>query len=160
MFVTELDTFVLKFHQLWKAGHTAHLDLDTCAGKTWVGLRVQLGEVPGPPHHQHHPSTSLIKKKDSHSRQRRRARRAAARQMNVVEEAENGETVEETVDRDPATKPAEQSGNKKTTEEEVNEFSTEPEAEQAENPTNESENLTLNDEFCSDKRKMKQTLIL
>jgi hypothetical protein len=38
----------------------------------------------------------------------------------------------------------------KTTEEEVNEISTEPEAEQAETPTNESENLILNDEFCLD----------
>ena len=46
MVATELDTFVLKFHQLWKAGHTAHLDLDTCAGNAWVGLRVQLGHVP------------------------------------------------------------------------------------------------------------------
>ena len=155
MFVTELDTFVLKFHQLWKAGHTAHLDLDTCAGKAWVGLRVQLGEVPGPPHHQHRPSTSLIKKKDSPSRQRRRARRAAARQVNVAEEASNEETVEETVNTDPAKKPVEQSENKKTTEEEVNENSTELEAEQAENPKNESENLILNDEFCSDNDFMK-----
>ena len=29
MFVTELDSFVYKFHQLWNAGHSAHLDLDT-----------------------------------------------------------------------------------------------------------------------------------
>ena len=50
--VTELDTFIQKFHQLWNSGHTAHLDLDTCAWKAWVGLRVhvQLGYAPGPPH--------------------------------------------------------------------------------------------------------------
>ena len=70
--------------------------------------------------------------------------------MNVAEEASNEETVEETVNTDPAKKPVEQSENKKTTEEEVNENSTELEAEQAENPKNESENLILNDEFCSD----------
>ena len=45
---TELDTFIQKFHQLWNDGHTAHLDLDTCAGKAWVGLHVQLGHAPGP----------------------------------------------------------------------------------------------------------------
>ena len=28
---------------LWAAGETAHLDLDTHAGKAWVGIRVQLG---------------------------------------------------------------------------------------------------------------------
>ena len=59
-------------------------------------------------------------------------------------------TFEETVDKDPVTKPAEQSGNMKITEEEINEISTEPEAEQVENPTNESENMILNDEFCLD----------
>ena len=96
MFVTELDTFVLKFHQLWKAGHTAHLDLDTCAGKAWVGLRVQLGQVPGPPYHELHPT--FVKKKDTPSRQRRRARRAAAQQMKVAEEASNRETLEESVE--------------------------------------------------------------
>ena len=45
MAVTEVDSFVRKFHQLWKAGLTAHLDLDTHAGNAWVGLRVQLGHV-------------------------------------------------------------------------------------------------------------------
>ena len=47
---TELDTFVKKFHQLWHDGITAHLDLDTHAGDAWVGLRVRLGQVPGPVH--------------------------------------------------------------------------------------------------------------
>ena len=51
MQVTELDSFVQKFQQLWKSGITAHLDLDTHAGYAWVGLRAQLGHVPpGPPH--------------------------------------------------------------------------------------------------------------
>ena len=59
MAVTEVDSFVRKFHQLWKAGLTAHLDLDTHAGGAWVGLRVQLGHVPGPLHHQVKPSSSI-----------------------------------------------------------------------------------------------------
>ena len=53
MYVTELDSFVKKFYQLWNNGLTAHLDLDTHAGNAWVGLRVQLGHVPSPPHQVH-----------------------------------------------------------------------------------------------------------
>ena len=60
----ELHSFVQKFTQLWKAGVTAHLDIDTHAGHAWVGLRAQLGQVPtGPPyyhqygyHQRDHPS--------------------------------------------------------------------------------------------------------
>ena len=40
MCVTELDSFVKK---LWKAGVTAHLDIDTHAGTAWFGLRFLLG---------------------------------------------------------------------------------------------------------------------
>ena len=91
MSVTELDNFIQKFHQLWKAGHIAHLDVDTCAGKAWVGLRVQLGHAPGPPHHQLRPPpfSHVHRRKDTPSRQRRRARRTAARKVNIAEEAAN-----------------------------------------------------------------------
>ena len=78
--MTELDTFVKKFNQLWKDGVTAHLDLDTHAGDAWVGLRVRLGHVPGPLHRPVHPVHQEVPRKESPSRQRRRARRAAARQ--------------------------------------------------------------------------------
>ena len=80
MAVTEVDTFIRKFHQLWKSGVTAHLDLDTHAGNAWVGLRVQLGHVPGPLHHQVHPQHQQAFRKVSPSRLRRRARRLAARE--------------------------------------------------------------------------------
>ena len=93
MLVSELDSFVYRFHQLWSAGHSAHLYLDTHAGRAWVSLRVQLGSVPGrPPHHL--PNDFPSSYKDSPSRQRRRARRAAARQVNA-EEAPKKETTEE-----------------------------------------------------------------
>ena len=46
MYSTELNSFLSKFHQLKQAGQTAHLDLDTHAGKAWVGLRVMLPEIP------------------------------------------------------------------------------------------------------------------
>ena len=83
MVVTELDTFVSKFYQLWKSGLTAHLDLDTRAGNAWAGLRVQLGQAPGPQHVQpvHQP---FHRKAESPSRQRRRARRAAARTQDII----------------------------------------------------------------------------
>ena len=91
MFITELDTFVRKFHQLWNDGLTAHLDLDTHAGNAWVGLWVQLGQVPGPPHNQVQPFPQQVHRKvESPSRQRRRARRAAARAENKT----NTEAVE------------------------------------------------------------------
>ena len=40
MSVSEIDSFVKKFKNLWKAGYSAHLDLDTHSGQAWVGLRV------------------------------------------------------------------------------------------------------------------------
>ena len=84
MLITELDTFVRKFHQLWNDGLTAHLDLDTHAGNAWVGLRVQLGQVPGPPHQQAQPVPQQVHRKfESLSRQRRRAKREAARAEKV-----------------------------------------------------------------------------
>ena len=87
MSITEIDNFVKKFYQLWNAGHTAHLDVDTHAGNAWVGLRVQLGHAPGPLHHHPHPPFFQAQKKTvSPSRQRRRARRAAARMTNAGSE--------------------------------------------------------------------------
>ena len=47
MVVKEIDSFIQKFHQLWSAGVSAHLDLDTHAGEARLGLHVQLGHAPG-----------------------------------------------------------------------------------------------------------------
>ena len=92
----EIVTFVKKFCQLWNAGCTAHLDVDTHAGNAWVGLRVQLGHALGPLHrHPHPPFFQAQKKTVSPSRQLRRARRAAARLTNA-EEAVNVETPKDT----------------------------------------------------------------
>ena len=103
MSTLEIDTFVKKFYQLWNAGHTAHLNVDTHAGKAWVGLRVQLGHAPGPLHHHPHPPFFQAQKKtDSPSRQRRRARRAAARLVNaeeaIIMKASEETAIEETAD--------------------------------------------------------------
>ena len=95
-----------KFHQLWNDGVSAHLDLDTHGGDAWVGLRVRLGQVPGPLHRQVHPFHQEVSRKESPSRQRRRARRAAARNGNV-DRATNTEAEE-------ANKVAEQTSQEQT----------------------------------------------
>ena len=68
---TELFTFIQKFNQLWNDGLDAHLDLESHNGKAWVGLRVQLGHLPGPLLHQLHPHHQQNKLNESPSRQRR-----------------------------------------------------------------------------------------
>ena len=73
MEAAEIDSFIRKFYQLWNNGYTAHLDIDTCAGKAWVGLRLHLDHFSG---HQHQPA--YHQKHYSASRQRRRERRSAA----------------------------------------------------------------------------------
>ena len=84
----EINSFVEKFHQLWKAGFTAHLDIDTHAGEAWVGLRVKLGH--GREHHREgEHRASFYSKEENSSRQRRRHRRAAAR---LVQEKKSEET--------------------------------------------------------------------
>ena len=45
----KLHSFINTFHQLWKAGDTAHLDLNTHAGQAWISLRTPLGQY-GQPH--------------------------------------------------------------------------------------------------------------
>jgi hypothetical protein len=79
MFVTELDTFVQKFQQLWNAGLTAHLDLDTRDGYAWVSLHLQLGHVPGPLHPQpvHVPGGARLRRKQKRSAARKQAEEAA-----------------------------------------------------------------------------------
>ena len=83
--VTELDSFVKKFKDLWKSGIGAHLDIDTYAGQAQVGLRVRLGHEPGPPCHQEHEPR--LKSRNGPSRQRRQERRAQERKLPEAEEA-------------------------------------------------------------------------
>ena len=80
-----------KYHQRWSHGITAHLDLDTHAGSAWVGLRVYLGHVPGPPHGPVYPS---YHKHVPPSSQRRRARHEAERKKKS-EEADKGSSIVE-----------------------------------------------------------------
>ena len=70
----EINSFVTKFHQLWRAGYDAHMNLESHAGKAWVSLRLGLGE---------YPTEFLVNqqnfKRQSPSRLRRRKRGAADR---------------------------------------------------------------------------------
>ena len=106
--MTEVETFVKRFHQLWNDGVTAHLDLDTRGGEAWVGLCVHLGgQVPGPLHRPVHPFQQEVPRKKSPGRQRRRARRAAARQAHVdratdAEAVEASEVVQQTTEEQTA----------------------------------------------------------
>ena len=78
MATKEIYSFVQKFQELRSAGYCAHLDLDTHAGKAWVGLRLHLDDVPCHPHQQ-----AYYQKPFSASRHRRREQRAAARAANI-----------------------------------------------------------------------------
>ena len=82
---TELHSFIFKFHQLWKAGVTAHLDLDTHAGQAWVGLRVHLGHG-----HQHGAQPKPRRNPAYYRRQERRkaAKAAASTPTSVITPAE------------------------------------------------------------------------
>ena len=91
MVVTELDSFIRKFHQLWQAGLTAHLDLDTHAGTAWVGVCVQLGhQVPGPPPQPHQTSSSRDRRRARRLAARKQAERVAAEQAVATPEEEAG----------------------------------------------------------------------
>ena len=95
MDMAQIQSFIFKFHQLWAAGETAHLDLDTHAGKAWVGLRVQLGN---PAHQQQCPSRPQHRSPSYYRRQERRqaARVAAAEASRTVTEADEATEIKET----------------------------------------------------------------
>ena len=94
----EINSFVQNFKNLWKAGFTAHLDLDTQDGKAWVGLRLHLGAAQVPVHQ--HDRKYQQKSKNSPAKERRRNRREALRkstsQVNQddVTEAEEAKEVD------------------------------------------------------------------
>ena len=99
---SQLDSFVQHFKQLWQSGRSAHLDIDTCAGQAWVGLRVRLGQGDGPLHQAQHQVKVPRRSRNGPSRERRRCRRLAERQKNAEEasslepkETETNEKVDE-----------------------------------------------------------------
>ena len=98
------------FHQLWKAGDTAHLDLDTHAGQAWIGLRTPLGHFgqpcqyppqtrqypPQTPTNRQYPPPSPTHHSPSYYRRQERRKSAKVADSNLInneeipaEEAEN-----------------------------------------------------------------------
>ena len=60
---TELNTFMAKFKQLWRSGLDAQLDIDSSNGKAWVGLRLRLGDAPGPVRHPYGDPQGKVQEK-------------------------------------------------------------------------------------------------
>ena len=73
----EMDSFVMKFKNLWNAGRNATLNLETIAGKVKVSLSVELDNPVGGEQPQHWIQNSGSR--NSPAQQRRRSRRAAVR---------------------------------------------------------------------------------
>ena len=98
MFVTQFESFVGKFQQLWQAGETAHLNLETHAGQAWVGLRVQVRDFPGPAqqdHYWHHYFAKPSQRSPAYHR--RQEKRRAARTTATVEKHQKIESSTEQV---------------------------------------------------------------
>ena len=116
MNISELDSFVLKVRQLWRAGYDAHLHVETHQGHAWCNLQVHLGPaaVPGPvrPQQQQQQQQQVKTKRKSPSYIRRKEARAAARAVAARESA--AEAVENTIN--DAVKIAEEAVAKKEAE--------------------------------------------
>ena len=97
MNISELDSFVLKVRQLWKAGYNAHLHVETHQGHAWCNLQVHLGPaaVPGPVRPQQQQQQQMKTKRKSPSYIRRKEARAAARAVAARESA--AEAVENSI---------------------------------------------------------------
>ena len=74
MAMSEIDSFVVKFKNLWHSGRNATLTIKSKAGKAEVTLQAELGDAPHPPAQlpNHHRVS-----RNGPARQRRRQRRAA-----------------------------------------------------------------------------------
>jgi hypothetical protein len=74
--LSDLNSFVGKFLNLWQSGRDASLNLTTCDGRATINLQLGLGQAPPPPSSQPPP-----RHVPGPSRQRRTQRRALARQQ-------------------------------------------------------------------------------
>ena len=96
----EINSFILKFKNLWRAGKNANLTIKSLAGKAHVSLNVELDDNPADlDQHQHGKLRNGSR--NGPARQRRRLRRAAAPQAEKAEEAVTEEEAENaTVDKE------------------------------------------------------------
>ena len=80
----EINSFVVKFKQLWKSGFSAHLDMDSCNGKAWLGIRIQL---------DNDLESSVNTENYSFAKERRRKKRTEVRTKNAVHQGETAVVV-------------------------------------------------------------------
>ena len=112
---SELENFVQKFQQLRQAGYTAHLDVDTHAGQSWVALRVMLGPIKYTQKkpQQRHRSPSYLRRQE-----RRKAARLAAEVPSNKNDNET-EKVSESIQTEEVSNVAEDCNKDNTEAEEV-----------------------------------------
>ena len=90
---SKLHPFIHIFNELWKAGETAHINLNTHAGKAWINIRTPLGNYTNSPKYPTYPPrTNTNHKPQPHSNttrspsySHRQQRRKLARATNVTE---------------------------------------------------------------------------
>ena len=90
MAALEMDSFLLKFKNLWKYGKNANLTIKSCAGKAEIVLSVELGE-PDQPQQQLYQRS-----RNGQAWQRRCEKRTATREAAATDDAENVAAVEAT----------------------------------------------------------------
>ena len=171
----KLHSFINTFHQLWKAGETAHLDLNTHAGQAWIGIRTPLGyygqthqhnhnipqthhkhtqhppHTPQTPTHQQHHTHTNNKRSPSFFRrlQRRKTDRVAnntTTNTNSAEKAEDTKTPAEQANQTRQVEHITTPAEKAAT--------TTPPAEQADKttePTEQAGNNTINNNISTEK---------
>ena len=65
---SKLHPFIHIFNELWKAGDTAHINLNTHAGKVWINIRTPLGNYTNSPKYPTYPPrTNTNHKPQPHS---------------------------------------------------------------------------------------------
>ena len=101
----EVDSFVLKLKNLWKAGRDAKLTIETVAGEATVTLSVRGLPEPqpgGPAQQEHYLSQLVSQSRNGPARQRRREKREAARQAvkATLKDGLDADAVEETVEEE------------------------------------------------------------
>ena len=136
----EINSFILKFKNLWRTGRNSSLTIKSNAGKAHVSLTVELDEIPADLDDAHHGMPQ--RSRNSPARQRRRQRRAAARQAAIAAEAINEE------DAENATNEKESTENHSVA---VNATLNQPTSTTTDNVVEE-----LVDEFCSEEEYSKQ----
>ena len=104
---SKLHPFIHIFNELWKAGETAHINLNTHAGKAWINIRTPLGNYTNSPKYptypprtntnhkpQPHPNTTRSPSYSRRQQSRKLARATIITETNTNTLNESAEQVE------------------------------------------------------------------